>query len=524
MKPRKKVSPKIKGHILFLAAENDGIVGCKTGGIGDVVRDTAPEIGKKGFNVTVITPAYGRLHLNGKKIGEIEFDYYGQQQKGELFEVEGKEKNPNIRHLVLHNELITKGNLGGMYHDDGENLPFFTDAIKFTVFCTAIGKLICENKIEKPDCIHLHDWHSAFLLVLRKYHSEFSALKKIRTVFTIHNIEYQGIRPFKGDASSLSTWFPNLDYDERQLIDPKYANCLNLMAIGIRLSDAIHVVSPSYSKEVLLPSKRPEFVGGEGLENDLVQAEKENRLHGILNGTTYNGTIPRIDFASLVNVLIPETLKWIEKTNDLDKAKFHANQCLKLLKRLENKPSILLTSVSRLVRQKFYFWEYDKASLEKILGALKEKDGLFILLGSGLNIYEELFREISDRFENFVFLNGYSDKSAKALYASGNLFMMPSSFEPCGISQMLAMKNGQPCLVHSIGGLIDTVNHKKTGFCFSGNTMEDKSNNMVEVFEEAVELFFHSPKIYAQISSAAATERFLWENSVEKYLSQLYNL
>ena len=107
-------------------------------------------------------------------------------------------------------------------------------------------------------------------------------------MYCIHNLALQGIRPFENSYSSLNTWFPNLDFDHEALRDPRYDDCFNLMAMGIRFADAVHTVSPSYKEDVLLPSEAPEFIGGEGLEEDLKQADKEGRFHGILNGSDYN--------------------------------------------------------------------------------------------------------------------------------------------------------------------------------------------------------------------------------------------
>lgn len=521
----KSKTTKTKGHILFVAAENDGIIGCKAGGIGDVVRDAAQALGQKGYQVSVITPAYGRLHLPANKLTDVDFDFDGQIQKGALYEIEGRAPNANVKHYVIHSSYIKAGNLsGGIYNDDGPNHPFYTDAIKYAAFCTAISQLMKENYFKKIDCLHLHDWHAACTLILREFDPKYAKLQSIRTVFTIHNIEYQGIRPFNYGNSSLQKWFPKLNYTNAKLADPNYTDCFNLMAVGIRLADAIQVVSPSYAKEVLLPSKRPEFIGGEGLEKDLKAAKKKGKLHGILNGADYEKINSRIDQTELQNTLLLETFNWIQKSNNQQQSAFHAKQCAKLVKQFDQKPSLVLTSVSRLVDQKFYCWKNDQTSLKKILDKLEEINGLYILLGSGLDVYENLFKQISEQYERFIFLNGYSEKAANALYAGGNLFMMPSSFEPCGISQLLSMRDGQPCLVHSIGGLKDTVQHGKTGFQFDGKTMAEKGDNMVQIFEEAVDTFLQQPKIWAKISKTAAKERFLWEDAVELYLKELYQL
>ena len=102
--------------------------------------------------------------------------------------------------------------------------------------------------------------------------------------------------------------------------------------------------------------------------------------------------------------------------------------------------------------------------------------------------------------------------------------MMPSSFEPCGISQLLSMRDGQPCLVHGIGGLNDTIQHGKTGFQFGGETMAEKGDNMVQIFEEAIDMFLQNPEAWNLISKTAAKERFLWEDAVELYLKDLYQM
>jgi len=137
---------------------------------------------------------------------------------------------------------------------------------------------------------------------------------------------------------------------------------------------------------------------------------------------------------------------------------------------------------------------------------------------------KDLFKQISEQYERFIFLNGYSEKAANALYEGGSLFIMPSSFEPCGISQLLSMRAGQPCLVHSIGGLKDTVQHGKTGFQFDGQTMAEKGENMLEVFKEAVNLYLQKPKAWDKISTTAAKERFLWEDAIEQYIKKLYQI
>jgi starch synthase len=130
--------------------------------------------------------------------------------------------------------------------------------------------------------------------------------------------------------------------------------------------------------------------------------------------------------------------------------------------------------------------------------------------------------KISAQNENFVFLNSYSEHSADLLYKHGDLFLMPSSYEPCGLSQMIAMSYGQPCLVHGVGGLKDTVRHAVNGFVFEGMRLEDKVRNFQSSFIEAVSLREKDPEKWKQICSRAEASRFLWKDSACQYIEKLY--
>ena len=128
---------------------------------------------------------------------------------------------------------------------------------------------------------HLHDWHTSFLLFLKAYHPSYASLKSIKYVYTIHNLAIQGIRPFDHNFSSVSAFFPGVDYAYEKLKDNRYEDCINLMATGIRLADRVHTVSDAYKTDIQKPSNWPVFIGGEGLENDLKQADDQNKLFGI---------------------------------------------------------------------------------------------------------------------------------------------------------------------------------------------------------------------------------------------------
>jgi len=414
-----------------------------------------------------------------------------------------------------------------VYTDDPPDRPFFTDATRFALFGAAVSAAVASKILDKIDCIHLHDWHAAFLALLRTFHWDYSALKKIRLVYTIHNLALQGVRPRRGNESSLEAWFPELNYDWSVVADPRWPDCFNAMAIGIHLSDTVHTVSPSYAEEIQKPSQTPQFYGGEGLESDLIQAHRDGRLIGILNGCDYPPERPatRYQFADMLDLFRSRAIRWSGVWDTVPTSQFTIyTRALELGKRFSTSP-ILLTSVGRVVDQKVLLLReagsHGKSGLHSILEALGER-GCYIILGNGDREYEKFLTETSSRYENFLFVNGYSDECADALYAGGDLFLMPSSFEPCGLSQMIAMRHGQPCLVHAVGGLKDTVQDGRNGFAFKGDSLRSQVDHLVQTASEAVALKENQPAEWRKICEKAAASRFRWKDSAAQYLEKLY--
>ncbi|MDM9631053.1 glycogen synthase [Robiginitalea aurantiaca] len=509
-------------NFLFVAAENDAILDCKAGGMGDVVRDVPRAIAERGDQVSIVVPSYSRLHQKGEYIGAVAFLFAGTSYEAELYKVKPKKEFPGIVHYVLHHPEITAGQIAHMYHHDPEE-PFYNDAIKFAIFCTGVAGAIQESRFGNPDVIHLHDWHTSLLLFLREFHPDYNALKAIRFVYSIHNLAIQGIRPLRDNPSSLQAWFPDCSYELGALQDPRYTDCINLMALGIRKADAVHTVSPSYMEDILKPSKPPEFIGGEGLEKDLVAARNENRLFGILNGCNYKN-IRTATTGKLFTNTISEIFRWLQMEDKKYKADFLAHTGEKVLRLMESPPAMICASVARLTEQKFYFFKNDPHSLEEILSVLQEVNGIYMLLGTGAPDYEEFFREVSYAYPNFIFTNAQSEDLIDSMYLEADLYLMPSLFEPCGISQMLAMRNGNPCFAHATGGLKDTIRHMETGFLFEGESYEEKITAIGRTFKEVTDLFLNEQERWQKIKKAAAKERFTWSSSVEEYYKELYQL
>lgn len=507
-------------HVVMVAAENGALPKGKVGGIGDVIRDLPGSLADRGWRVTVVTPSYGMFaSLPGARpMRQLTVEFAGQTTQVGLFEVPGLDKR--ITHLVLDHADFSPGGQKQIYHDDGPEEPFKTDSSKFALFCVSAASLLCELS---PDVVHLHDWHTGLLLALRQYDRRFAALKPLRTCFTIHNLAMQGIRPLKGHEASLDSWIPENRYPRDVVADPRYPDCFNPMLTAIRLADAVHTVSPTYAQEVCLPN-RPGFHGGEGMEQALSDAGKHGRLFGILNGCAYAARPKRkLGWKRLLKLCAAELTRWIADERWVPSAHLLATQRIPGLP--TRRPGVVLTSVGRITAQKVQLLLQPTPAGPGALTLILERlgtDGVFVMLGSGDARLEQALTKAAAEHENFLFLRGYSDAIAQALYQAGDLFMMPSSFEPCGISQMLAMQAGQPCLVHAVGGLKDTVQHLETGFVFGGDSPMQQAGQLVVCTDKALLLKESDPTTFKQIRDRAAAARFTWDKAVAGYEKHLY--
>jgi len=436
-----------------------------------------------------------------------------------------------VRYFVIHHPLFAAGGAGRVYCDDDESQPFATDANKFALFSVASLSVIQQGLIADIDALHLHDWHSALATVLIQFDPEFQSLQEKRIVFSIHNLALQGIRPFSQSASSLEAWYPHLHYDANQICDPRWSHCVNPMAAAIRLSDKIHTVSPTYAKEILQANDLSKgFHGGEGLERDLQNRANQNCLIGIINGISYSDTHSKkntnaIAWANFLQDSSNEILRIIGSSPTMRPVDYLVHQRLLQWKFLPL-PKHIVTSVGRLTDQKMSLLSQPmldgRIPLEVMLEKLKQR-GILILLGSGDAELERACQELAAQHAHFIFFNAYSQKLSDLLFANGDLFLMPSSFEPCGISQMLAMREGQPCLAHAVGGLKDTITDGQTGYLFQGDSINEQSVNMLQKISIVLDQRETRPADYNKISDEASRQKFRWSDSAKRYMSELYS-
>ena len=493
------------------------------GGVGDVVRDLPAALVDAGWQVTVITPSYGMFHTlpGANRAGAIEVSFAGAPHSVDVFEIDGVDAR--VRNIAFEHALFSPHGPGKIYCGDEPARPFATDAGKFAFLAAAAATWI--SRLDPlPDVVHLHDWHAATYCLLRSFADGLESLQSVRTVFTIHNLSYQGTRPISDDDASLEAWFPELRYRHSSIRDPHLAHCYNPMAAAIRLADRVSTVSPTYATEICRASNPDTgFIGGEGLEMELTRAHEQGQLVGILNGCMYpRSKGRRPGWQRIVGLATEQVNSWL---TDYSASRFHAIARERLAALPKRRPTHVLTSVGRLVRQKASLMlepmPDGRSALEHVLEDLG-RDGILILLGSGEGEYENRVADIAERADNLLFLCGYSASLADPLYRGGDLFLMPSSFEPCGISQMLAMRAAQPCVVHGVGGLRDTVEDERSGFVFYGGTPQEQAANFVAAVRRALAIKTGDNDRWQSICIRAASQRFSWAESAHQTIEKLY--
>lgn len=509
-------------HIMMLAAENGALPGGKVGGIGDVLRDIPGALQAAGHRVSVVMPAYGRFAAStgARRAASIRVAFAGAQEEVQLFRL-ARTGEPEL--LLLDHPLFAACGAGKIYCDDPPDRPFATDAGKFALFCRAVAEGLASVALPVPDVLHLHDWHAATTAVLLRRLPRYRKLKALPLVFTIHNLALQGIRPLAGDDSSLCSWFPELAVDS-DLMDPRYAGCYNPVRAAIRLCDRVHAVSPTYAREIC----DPDGSFGEGLAPDLAEARDAGRLHGILNGCDYDGVRPPVlSFAELLVLARDELKKWTAGEPLVRSAYLLALRRVDEWLDSDYTPARQLTLVGRFTEQKIGLLTQPQAdgrsTLSHALDLLQE-DEVLLALGNGQREMEALFTQAQAECERLLFLCGYSERLSEQFYGGGDLFLMPSRFEPCGIAQMLAMRSGQPCLVNRTGGLADTVEDGVTGFVFDANSDAERAGALLKRLRQALTQLRRHGRKRGAMREAAAAARFPWDVIAQRYTEQLYDI
>ncbi len=439
----------------------------KTGGLADVCGALALALAKLGVEVKVFMPFYKNI----------------QPQK--TFLGYGLTKEKGVEFIFIRNDSYffrdgLYGSSGGDYPDNLERFSFFSRQV-FTLL---------KRMNLSPQIIHCHDWQaSGVLIYLKTLYAQEPLFRDTKGVLTIHNLAYQGI--FEREKYP----FLGIDWEYFNMHALEFYAKINLLKGGIVFADMVNTVSPTYAQQI----QSPEY--GCGLEGVLF--EKRQRLAGILNAIDYEVWDPKID-KLIYKKYSPLTIK--------DKA-INKQGFQKELGLTKDKDILLLGMVSRLAEQKGI--DILSQALESIL-----KKHQVVILGVGDERYHLLLKRLAQRFKKNFSLNLKFDETlAHKIYASCDCFLMPSRFEPCGLSQMISYKYGTVPIVHHTGGLIDTVKDVDDG---GGGVVftEYSSASLMEAVERAKTLF-SKKKAWETLLKKIMRYNFSWELTAKKYL-ELY--
>jgi len=471
--------------VLFVSFESLPFV--KTGGLADVVYALPKALDKKEFDVRVVMPMYKTVK---------EKYYEGMTFKDHIYVHSGfiKEEadiysyiNEGVEYLFIDNDTFF--NRDGVY-------GYSDDAARFSFYNVAVIEMMLKMEYY-PDICHEHDYHTAVLPALCKL--KYNAIEKIRNIkhiLTIHNLAYQG----EYDKSVLFDYL-NFDYQYYENGDLRFNDYCNFMKIGIVFADFVTTVSKTYAKEI----QTPEY----GCKLDVILRYRNKDLYGIVNGIDTESFNPATD----------ENIHHKYSLRNYITGKRENKRSLQYRLGLEDKPDTMLVGmVSRLTFQK---------GADIFLGAIQEilrRDIQVAVLGTGESKHEYSFKMLENENKNrFVYYCGYDEALAHSMYAGLDMLLMPSLFEPCGISQLIAMRYGTLPLVRETGGLRDTVEplneytNTGRGFSFGPYTTHDFLN----VFNYAYTQYYEYPERWKMLIKNAMKYDVSFDKSAREY-EELY--
>ncbi len=491
-----------KMHIVNIASELAPLA--KVGGLADVTLGLSRELSWKGHDVDIIIPKYDCMDTSQIRDFTVDYQDLLSYYSGEWFHNTvwiGWVENLKVYFIEPHHprHFFNRGCFYGC--DD--------DIERYLYFCRTALEFLFKREIQ-PDILHLHDWQTSAIPLL--YSDMYKALgfKKAKTIFTIHNIEYQGMCA-TSDLDKIGLKGNSYLVPEK-LQDSIYANSINLLKGGIVYSDFVTTVSPNYAKEVKTP------LGGRGLESTLNKYSA--KFKGILNGIDYSYWNPEIDRylpAHFSSREIPANKK---DRSTLDH-KAYIKKILRERLNLAEAHRPIIGCITRLVPQKGL--ELIKHTMMHVV----EKGGQFILLGSSPipainNEFHELKHQFADHPHVYLILHHQEDL-AHLIYGGSDIFLVPSLFEPCGLTQMIALKYGAVPIVRRTGGLADTIfdvdNSDKPFEQTNGYTFDVPDAAGVDsAVNRAIQCWFHDQDKWRHLMINGMNIDFSWNKSADLYL------
>lgn len=473
-----------KMQIVFASAECAPFV--KTGGLGDVAGSLPAALVCAGAEVIVMVPKYATIKDEYKAQMEHFSDFY--VSLGWRNEYCGLEKleHDGVTYMFIDNERYFARDYPYGFFDDGERFAFFSKAITESLQHLPAGF--------ECDILHCNDWQTALAPVfLREFYQGLPLYDRVKTVFSIHNVAFQG--QFSDTVMEDILGVAHIPAAASQLRCD--ACSINYMLGALRYADAITTVSPTYANEI----QTPEF--GEGLDG--VLRERSYALQGILNGIDVAGFDPATDKRIAANYTVED-----RSGKAVCKAKLQEELGLEVR---DDRP--LMVMVTRLTRQKGM--DLVMYALDRILSG-----GVQVaVLGTGDRDYEDGLRYFQDKYPGTMAARIEFDPAlSQRMYAAADMFLMPSKFEPCGLSQIIAMRYGTLPIVRETGGLKDTVipynefTGEGTGFSFSNFNGDE----MGDAVFRAARLFWDNREAWNQLVTQAMSQDFSWTRSADKYL------
>lgn len=473
-----------KMQIVFASAECAPFV--KTGGLGDVAGSLPAALVRAGAEVIVMVPKYATIKDEYKAQMEHFSDFY--VSLGWRNEYCGLEKleHDGVTYMFIDNERYFARDYPYGFFDDGERFAFFSKAITESLQHLPAGF--------ECDILHCNDWQTALAPVfLREFYQGLPLYDRVKTVFSIHNVAFQG--QFSDTVMEDILGVAHIPAAASQLRCD--ACSINYMLGALRYADAITTVSPTYANEI----QTPEF--GEGLDG--VLRERSYALQGILNGIDVAGFDPATDKRIAANYTVED-----RSGKAVCKAKLQEELGLEVR---DDRP--LMVMVTRLTRQKGM--DLVMYALDRILSG-----GVQVaVLGTGDRDYEDGLRYFQDKYPGTMAARIEFDPAlSQRMYAAADMFLMPSKFEPCGLSQIIAMRYGTLPIVRETGGLKDTVipynefTGEGTGFSFSNFNGDE----MGDAVFRAARLFWDNRDAWNQLVTQAMSQDFSWTRSADKYL------
>ena len=469
-------------RILMGAAE--GLPFIKSGGLADVIGSLPNEFRARGYDVRVVMPLYKKIAINWHD----KFTYlrtytvninYEETQVNLFYYI----YNDVTYYFIEHQGYFEREAMYG-YEDDGERFAFFQKAV-----------LEMLNQIDYfPEIMHCHDWHTGMIAAMCKENFNHDyRYRGIKHVYTIHNLAFQG--NFGADMLESCLGLGNYVFDNGNV---KFDGGISFLKAGIVYSDKITTVSPSYAEEI----KTTQF----GERMDAVLRFREADLCGVVNGIDTKMWDPESDALITKNY----TFKTYKKGKAENKKALQKKLGLEV-----DENVMMLGLVSRLTWQKGIY-----LIIEQLFNICNQPIQL-VILGSGEAGLEEKLREAEWGNKGKVcFYCGYNEALSHEIYAASDLFLMPSLFEPCGISQLISMRYGTLPLVRETGGLKDTVQpyNQYTGEGCGFSFANYNSNDMMHVLWEAIDLYYNNPTAWKGIVKNAMEKDVSWAQSAEFYL------